>query len=48
MEELLWFITGDTNARHLSDKNVKIWDANGSRDFLDKRGLHHREEDEAS
>ena len=24
VEELLWFIAGDTNARHLSDKNVKI------------------------
>ena len=48
MEELLWFIAGDTNARQISDKNVKIWDANGSRDFLDKRGLHHREEGETS
>ena len=48
MEELLWFIAGDTNTRHLGDKNVKIWDANRSRDFLDKRGLHHREEGEAS
>ncbi|CAI8054487.1 Thymidylate synthase [Geodia barretti] len=44
VEELLWFISGDTNAKHLSQKKVKIWDANGSRDFLDKRGLHHREE----
>ena len=23
---------------------MHIWDANGSRDFLDKRGLTHREE----
>eukprot|EP00747_Dinoflagellata_sp_TGD_P013307 gnl/TRDRNA2_/TRDRNA2_122432_c0_seq3.p1 gnl/TRDRNA2_/TRDRNA2_122432_c0~~gnl/TRDRNA2_/TRDRNA2_122432_c0_seq3.p1 ORF type:complete len:576 (-),score=87.34 gnl/TRDRNA2_/TRDRNA2_122432_c0_seq3:377-2104(-) len=44
MEELLWFIKGDTNAQHLSDKGVKIWDANGCREFLDKRGLSHREE----
>eukprot|EP00055_Hartaetosiga_balthica_P017416 m.116670 g.116670 ORF g.116670 m.116670 type:complete len:84 (-) comp9309_c2_seq22:899-1150(-) len=29
VEELLWFIKGDTNANHLSEKNVKIWDANG-------------------
>lgn len=43
-EELLWFIAGNTNAKDLSKKNVRIWDANGSRDFLDKRGLHHREE----
>jgi dihydrofolate reductase/thymidylate synthase len=44
LEELLWFVAGDTNAKHLTDKGVKIWDANGSREFLDKRGLSHREE----
>lgn len=44
MEELLWFVRGDTNAKHLSDKGIKIWDGNGSREFLDKRGLSHREE----
>lgn len=44
VEELLWFIRGDTNAKHLSDKGVKIWDANGSSEFLEKRGLGHREE----
>merc|ERR1712194_142 len=43
-EELLWFVRGDTNAKHLSDKGIKIWDGNGSREFLDKRGLSHREE----
>jgi len=44
VEELLWFVKGDTNGKHLSEKGVKIWDANGSREFLDKRGLSHREE----
>jgi len=44
VEELLWFVKGDTNAKHLTDKGVKIWEANGSREFLDKRGLSHREE----
>jgi len=43
-EELLWFIKGSTNAKELHDKNVRIWDANGSRAFLDSRGLHNREE----
>ena len=43
-EELLWFISGSTNAKKLAEKNVHIWDANGSREFLDSRGLHHREE----
>lgn len=44
MEELLWFVKGDTNAKHLSDNGIKIWDGNGSREFLDQRGLGHREE----
>uniref|UniRef100_A0A8D0DSV0 Thymidylate synthase n=1 Tax=Salvator merianae TaxID=96440 RepID=A0A8D0DSV0_SALMN len=44
LEELLWFIKGSTNAKELSDKGVKIWDANGSREFLDKQGFSSREE----
>lgn len=43
-EELLWFVAGHTNAKLLSEKKIKIWDGNGSREFLDSRGLHHREE----
>lgn len=44
VEELLWFVKGSTNAKELSDKSIHIWDGNGSREFLDGRGLHHREE----
>ena len=44
VEELLWFIRGDTNALHLREKNVKIWDANSSTEFLTSVGLGHREE----
>jgi dihydrofolate reductase/thymidylate synthase len=44
VEELLWFVRGDTNAKHLHDKDIKIWDGNASREFLDKRGLREREE----
>uniref|UniRef100_A0A2K5S5L3 Thymidylate synthase n=1 Tax=Cebus imitator TaxID=2715852 RepID=A0A2K5S5L3_CEBIM len=44
LEELLWFIKGSTNAKELSSKGVKIWDANGSRDFLDSLGFSAREE----
>ena len=44
VEELLWFVRGDTNANHLSERGIKIWDGNGSRAFLDSRGLPHREE----
>lgn len=43
-EELLWFVSGDTSARTLQAKGVHIWDGNGSREFLDKSGLAHREE----
>ena len=42
-EELLWFIKGETNATILSEKNIKIWDDNGSREFLDSRGLFENE-----
>jgi len=38
-EELLWFVAGCTDATKLQDKNVHIWDGNGSREFLDSRGL---------
>uniref|UniRef100_A0AAV1TMT0 Bifunctional dihydrofolate reductase-thymidylate synthase n=1 Tax=Peronospora matthiolae TaxID=2874970 RepID=A0AAV1TMT0_9STRA len=42
-EELLWFIKGDTSARTLQQKGVRIWDGNGSREYLDSRGLQSRE-----
>ncbi|XP_075936446.1 thymidylate synthase isoform X3 [Anarhichas minor] len=44
LEELLWFVKGSTNAKELSEKGVKIWEANGSRDFLDNLGFTDREE----
>jgi dihydrofolate reductase/thymidylate synthase len=43
-EELLWFVSGSTDARALRDKDIHIWDGNGSRKFLDANGLGHREE----
>jgi len=42
-EELFWFIRGSTNAKDLQEKNVRIWDANGSREFLDGLGFTDRE-----
>merc|ERR1719273_982308 len=42
-EELFWFIRGSTNAIDLQEKNVRIWDANGSREFLDNLGFKDRE-----
>ena len=38
-EELMFFITGDTNTNHLKDKGVGIWSANTTREFLDSVGL---------
>lgn len=44
VEELLWFISGSTDATVLAKKGVHIWDANGSREALDKRGLTENRE----
>jgi dihydrofolate reductase/thymidylate synthase len=41
VEELLFFCRGDTDAKILDKKGVKIWNSNTSREFLDKRGLQH-------
>jgi len=43
-EELLWFVKGSTSAKLLQDKDIHIWDGNGSKEFLESRGLGHREE----
>lgn len=44
VEELLWFIKGSTDSNLLKEKGIHIWDANGSKEFLEKSGLGHREE----
>ena len=44
VEELRWFISGSTNAKILQDKQIRIWDGNSSREFLDRLGLTDREE----
>jgi thymidylate synthase len=44
LEELLWFVKGDTNAKHLHNKKIHIWDGNASRAYLDKLGFTDREE----
>ena len=46
LKELLWFISGSTDNKILKQKNVKIWNENASREFLDSRGLQHLEEDD--
>jgi len=44
VEELLWMISGNTSAKTLQQKGIKIWDGNSSREFLDKMGFTDREE----
>lgn len=46
LRELLWFIKGSTSNVELQKQNVKIWNGNASREFLDSRGLHHLEEND--
>jgi len=44
VHELLWFIKGSTDSKILSDLGVHIWDANGSKEFLDSLGFTDRDE----
>jgi thymidylate synthase len=45
IEELMWFLSGDTSARRLQEKGIRIWDGNTSREFLDARHLNYDEGD---
>jgi dihydrofolate reductase/thymidylate synthase len=46
IEELLFFIRGDTNTKILEEKGINIWKGNTNREFLDKNGFLEREEGE--
>ena len=46
LKELLWFINGSTNNKILKEQNVRIWNDNASREFLDSVGLETNEEDD--
>lgn len=39
--ELLWILRGSSDVSELRANRIHIWDANSSREFLDKRGLNH-------
>ena len=41
LKELLWFISGSTDNNKLKNNGVNIWNGNGSREFLDSRGLQN-------
>lgn len=43
-EELMWFIRGCTDGVKLQEKNVNIWTAHGTREYLDSIGLSQRRE----
>jgi len=45
LKELLWFIGGETNNQLLKNQNVHIWDLNGTKEFLESRGLNYCEDD---
>jgi dihydrofolate reductase/thymidylate synthase len=44
VEELLFFIRGETNSKLLESKNVNIWKGNTERKFLDQLGMTNRRE----
>jgi len=46
IEELLFFIRGDTNSKILEEKGINIWKGNTSREFLDANGFKDRKEGE--
>ena len=46
IEELLFFIRGDTNTKILEEKGVNIWRGNTCREFLDANGFAERKEGE--
>ena len=46
LRELLWFVNGDTSNDKLLENNVKIWEGNASREFLDSRGLENLREND--
>ena len=46
LHELIWFKNGETTTDTLLQNNVKIWDGNSSREFLDSRNLKDYREGE--
>ena len=43
IEELLFFLRGDTDSSTLSAKKVRIWEGNTSKEFIEERGLPYAE-----
>jgi thymidylate synthase len=45
LKELLWFINGKMDNKILKSQNVKIWNGNSTKSFLESRGLAYEEDD---
>jgi dihydrofolate reductase/thymidylate synthase len=43
IEELLFFIRGDTDTNNLMEKGINIWKGNTTKEFLNKLGLNYKE-----
>jgi thymidylate synthase len=43
VEELLWMMRGETDAKILQQKNIHIWDGNTTKEFIRNRGLNMEE-----
>jgi len=43
IKELLWFLSGSTDNQKLLDQNVKIWNGNATREYMDSIGFKDRE-----
>jgi thymidylate synthase len=41
IEELLWFLRGDTDSKILEEKNINIWKGHTSKEYLESIGLGH-------
>ena len=46
IKELLWFLSGSTDNKKLTDQNVKIWNGNATREYMDSVGFTEREVDD--
>ena len=44
VEELLFFLKGETDSKILEEKGIKIWKGNTEREFLDSNGFENRRE----
>ena len=45
IEELLFFLRGETNSKILEEKNINIWKGNTSQEFIQSRNLPYEEGD---